>query len=901
MKKALTIIIILCAMQHIVSQIPCYGNDPSGSCCNGIINTDVPYKINTERPALTNNWDWTATDFANSMTSSQFNQATVKNPYYELNGINRDAIWGKYFPQTSWASLKPDSFPNLNPRRGWQLISYNFGKDYLGNTYTSTNDLKDPHFMIYNKYTGQLRLLFTVENNGGTFNSVNIYLGFPQTGNNTNGVGGNPSGNILGSGLFSMYKDPIQTLDEVSNPWVVSPAPANGGTQWSVADYTLQYDPCVCNNNSELKFIFQNFATQSIELSGRGQGIISPFNRDGSNPALFGKEYMNQVSTGFRSNGNFMMNSADALAKTLYVPPMPWFEKLIKNGLNKAFNAAITGGLGFAGSYLSSAMSSEITPWINQSVKNNKDFAWAIKQLGMKGDTTGGITQYKDDAVAKALAGFLGTATSGFSMQLFDTKEPGPTNYFFHEFEIKMVGTASGEYDAQRDKIYLQNPGSLNSKSINPTKLYPLYNEPLGLFAMLRKPKMKRRANYYKNETAQTHVDWVGYIPLVGPLLADETYVTYNGNINKLDYEINSDIDFVLNPSAEIDYEKTKISAAWKIPIVYKKINTGLGCGAPVEKNGNRLVVSMNPGAVPFGNYFPDSVMNLDRSKMFIKISDSVLNDTAYYSTPYIPIEHFKNMRFSYDLEQRACSEFTDVPSGIRLSIMVNYVYKPNAYGEVNEHFQTLDYGVDVETSTNFTKPAYRLPTNGTLVLGNTVFTKDTTIYADSIVIDGIILSSNGARVRIVSKKPIQQISGYVDPAIDHFMGTIYPATSIVPLDDVKVKSFCSSTDYKAKVYPFSNKTVETKHNIKGTSITSLYPNPTSSNTTLRIDNPSSDQAQIMIYDMLGREVYQNQMKYLSDQNNKIELRTEHLQNGLYIVKVKHGEMEQSLRLEVVK
>ena len=149
------------------SQVPCYGNDPNSSCCNGIINTDVPYKVNSERPSLVNNWDWTIPNFTNSMTSSQFNQSTIKNPYFETNGLNRDAIWGKFIPQTSWSSLTANDFPNLNPKRGWQVISYNFGKDYLGNNYTNTNDLKDPHFILYNKYTGQLRLLFTIENNGG--------------------------------------------------------------------------------------------------------------------------------------------------------------------------------------------------------------------------------------------------------------------------------------------------------------------------------------------------------------------------------------------------------------------------------------------------------------------------------------------------------------------------------------------------------------------------------------------------------------------------------------------------------------------------------------------------------------------------------------------------------------
>jgi hypothetical protein len=883
------------------SQVPCFGNDPTSSCCNGIINTDVPFKVNTERPSLINNWNWTNPDFVNNMTSSLFNLSTIKNPYFETNGLNRDAIWGKFFPQTSWSSLSADSFPNLNPRRGWQVVSYNFGKDYLGNPNTNTNDMKDPYFILYNKYTGQLRLLFTIENNGGYQNRVNTYLGFPQTGNNTGGIGGTPSGNILGSGLFSMYKDPVQTLDEISNPNVMSPAPSNGGTQWSVADYVLQYDPCVCNNNSELKFSFGNYSTQNIQLSGRGVGIISPFGRTGANPALFGKDFMLEVTEGFNADGTFMLNNADAIAKTLYVPPMNWLEKLVKNGLNTAFNAALGGAFSLGGNYLSSAMSSEITPWINQAVKDNKDFAWAIGRLNIKGDTTGGVTQYGSKEVAGALAGYLGTATSGFSMQLFDTKEPGPTNYFLNEFEIKMVGTSTGETDANRDKIYLQNPGSLNSKNINPSRLYPLYNEPLGLFAMLRKPKIKRRANYHKNETAETHVDVIGYIPIIGPLFADETYVTYNGNYNKLEYEIGSNIDFALNPSAEIDYEKTQISAAWKIPIVYKK-SCGGTCGVKVGLDDNKIIVKYN--GTPFCNFLPDSFFNLTKSKTFIKISNPAFNqDTVYYSTPYIPIEHFKNIRFSYDLEQRACSEFTDVPSGIRLSLMIHYVYKPNAYGEVNEHFQTLDYGVDVETTNNFTKPKYRLPSSGTISIGNTIFTKDTTIYADSIVLNGNISSTNRAVVRIISTKPINQIAGTIDPTVSVYQGSLYPSNPIIPIDESVVKSFCSSSDYKAKVYPYSPKLAKNKDTLLGVlnpSI-SLHPNPTSSKTTLTLSGYENTSVSVMIFDLVGRKVYTQLEKDITARDHQAVLNTETLQAGTYIVKVFNGTEEKIAKLVILK
>jgi hypothetical protein len=900
MKNILIIIQLLFATQHIYSQDPCYGNDPNGSCCNGIINTDVPFKVNTERPSLINNWNWTTPSFTNSMTSSLFTTATIANPYYETNGINWQTIVGKFFPISSYSSLNTDSFPLLDPKKGWQVLAYNFGKDYLGNPYTTTNDLKDPHYVLYNKYTGQMRVLFTIENNSGYQTRTNVILGFPQTGTAIPPGSIIPSGNILGSGLFAMYNDPKQTLDEISAPTVIAPSPSVGGSQWSVADYTLQYDPCVCNRNSQIQVRFKNFVSQNINLSGRGVGVSYPFNSTGTPPG-FGPEFMMQVAEGFNGDGTYMYNQRDDLSKAFYVPPMSFVDQLIKKGMNTAFNAGISAGTGGLVSLLSSAMAGEITPFMNQSIRSNKDFTWALHAAGINGDTTGGIFHYDTKEVAGALAGLMGASTKGFSMQLYKTDDPTSPNFFWNEFEIKMVGTSTGDFKANRNDIILSNPGSLLSKTITPIKHYPLYNEPLGLFAMLRKPKIKRRENTYKNETAKNQIDPIGYIPIIGPIFADNTYVKYNGNYNKLEYEIGSSIDFVLNPSAEIDYEKTQISAAWKIPIIYKKACGG-DCNSYVVKDADKIILSVN--GKQFCQFLPDSFFNLTRSNTFIKISKDTFNDdTTYYSTPYIPIEHFKNMRFSYDLEQRACTEFKDMPEGIRLSMMVHYVYKPNAYGEVNEHFQTLDYGVEVETTTNFTKPKYILPTGGIVTIGNTVFTKDTIIYADSIVLNGTITTINGAKVTIISTKPLLQVGGSVDPTISYYQGSLYPASKIIPLDETLVKSFCASSSYKASSYPYSNKFVTENGNKKESLISKIliYPNPTTANTTLELSNYEKSSVQIRVYDMIGREVWSRLEKDITLPSHKVEVESSRFETGMYIINIDNGVEKKSLKLEVRK
>jgi hypothetical protein len=56
-----------------------------------------------------------------------------------------------------------------------------------------------------------------------------------------------------------------------------------------------------------------------------------------------------------------------------------------------------------------------------------------------------------------------------------------------------------------------------------------------------------------------------------------------------------------------------------------------------------------------------------------------------------------------------------------------------------------------------------------------------------------------------------------------------------------------------------------------------------------------------MVRDIVGREVYGQQMLELDKGKTSLEISTHELHRGIYIVKIIHGELEQSLKLEVTK
>jgi hypothetical protein len=362
-----------------------------------------------------------------------------------------------------------------------------------------------------------------------------------------------------------------------------------------------------------------------------------------------------------------------------------------------------------------------------------------------------------------------------------------------------------------------------------------------------------------------------------------------------------------LNPSAEIDYEKTKISAAYKIPIVYKQ-NCGGKCSELAE-------IIEYAGQVSIGKVVCDKLPKFNfKNDYFVKITDdSIPDDTSYYSTPYLPIEHFNNLRFEYDFIQRACSEFKDLLEGIRISLMIHYVFKPNAYGIVNEHFQTMDYGVEVETTDNFTKTPFQLPQKGNngflgstgnaTLFGNNIYSTSQTFYVDSAVIVGDLSTINGAVITIVSKKPVNYLKGDISPNVIYYQGTIYPASTIVPTSENAVKLFCNSTKYRANQYP-TTKIAKESGNLKSnnsSSSISLHPNPTSSKTTLTLSGYENTSVSVMIFDLVGREVYTQLEKDITAREQQAVLNTETLQAGTYIVKVFNGTEEKIAKLVILK
>jgi hypothetical protein len=79
-----------------------------------------------------------------------------------------------------------------------------------------------------------------------------------------------------------------------------------------------------------------------------------------------------------------------------------------------------------------------------------------------------------------------------------------------------------------------------------------------------------------------------------------------------------------------------------------------------------------------------------------------------------------------------------------------------------------------------------------------------------------------------------------------------------------------------------------------------LYPNPTSENATIKLTNYNNLKLRIGIYDIVGKLVMKEMTEevYNNEDEKEIQLHTESLPMGIYIVKVSYGDTYTSLKLQ---
>lgn len=418
-----------------VTSFQCFSQCPPNGITTNPDNTDwsapiynAPYKKNSGM----NLFDWRQQNFSVFMPTFPLSQVT--SPYY----FDGTALALKGLAQGENNPSKYDFYPE----DGWELLKKGFGKKSDGTIITNEVAV-GPYFILYNKYSGTIRVVGWLSSSVGYFPTMNVRLGFK-------------SGNV--TGIFSYYNSTAIPLDQ-SSPKIYATTPAEiTGAQNApfFADFKVAYDACTCQFESSIAVEFVKVQNMSIDLYGRVLATGVPIDDPIVNSDLSLRRY------------DFLTSVYNKEEQT---------DKSVTAGM---LTYRQIGSLIY--DYNSSANSTFMPSWLAEGF-----------DILSKGTTA--ISKFSIESTAKALEAT--SVVSDFLSILLGSKETTMPTVI--QGEMSLSGQITNSVD-QRIAIPLATPGSLNSQNAPeccaggpPASYYPQYNEVLGVFALLETPKVKMR------------------------------------------------------------------------------------------------------------------------------------------------------------------------------------------------------------------------------------------------------------------------------------------------------------------------------------------------------------------------------------------------------------------------
>ena len=818
MKKYILIqILCLCCFLANAQQnsANCVSVEPNPACCNGQIITDPTIPYNPDRGYL-NQFDWKTNAMKATFTNG--GQWDINNNSgLPINFIN------PFFTDQNDPALKhinfykyPSNVPrtvdklDFQPKNGWELLHRNFGYEQDETTVIPflQRTRESPYFILYNRYTGKLRYIGSLGLGSTSPNQIVTNFQFRRQ---SNGLLGDVSG------LFGMYGEGGLSAPLDKETKAFSASQASDGVRnrkFFTADLDMAYDPCICNTTNDLEFEFAELNTASILLEGRLIGINTPLGSSGTSPLTNSPDFLNSVyKRGSTVKGGMQTyHNIDALVGKYKVVAKSPLEAAALDIFKNVFKSGLNAALGPVDNILGGAATSILTGALNgQSILG---YAIPTKDLKISG------------------FGIAGALSSSLTTALFPDQPPTP-NISFLEAEGVFSGTMTQSNPLNADNIVLAHPGSKESTNlIVPWQKYPFYNEALGVFAITKTPKVSW------SRSSITH-------PFGTNIL--QTFITIG--FQKL--------DFVFNPSAEVDVAKTKIVAA--------------------------LIVDSGSN--------PTRVTNAGK----------VLNGATIYMTPFVPLEYLNQVPIIMEWESGPIA----LPEKISVRLMIEYTFKQNRYGVVNKSFQILTYPVDILPVKPPVVVSYRTSegpdTSHPDYVG--LILRDLSVFPQEKIVGSMVNTvhppqTNGAWSSMIMtgvfQSPVNQSINFDAPTVTVVPTPIYnysldtvlspqgatgeivisaqglkfltPKPVQQPLSEIEVKSFCNSNRYKAKI-PEARYNIADNGNNNTTSPSAqpkqefentltAFPNPTTGETTIRYEvQKEGSSIEIFVSSMLGERV----------------------------------------------
>ena len=912
------LIIFLSVFNLSISYAQCENNvntDYNDTPTNEALPTNPPQPNYGEQ--FLNEFDW---------VPRSVNQTVAKYQTINMNSNILDAgeIQNIYSNQQHpfYSYLYNDLEPN--PMNGWELISVNLGYFPNGEIQSPTSAHTDfPYLILYNKYRSILRV-FGV-----------LGAGFSDFGTSVDGVVvklfiEKNDADLNYNGLLRRAEGTDKTLDQETDFYKMASVTKHQDQKgkWFSADFQIAYDPCVCYYDSRLRLKF-DFIETAYNFDAQINSISVEEDLVTSTTDLVDSDFLNNFNyneTGVReydaSNGYLIYDAIDSLLVnyerelTAYedsieaigehnkqVTRRKWIVKAGRFVL-QAGTFALTGGASGGGT--TAATLENILPQVAPDLlKNENELSELVlselqKLLGkgsemLISEWVGEKVEPEDypDQPMHPTATFTQSTMRGTIQRTIDNYA-GP--------QLRTPGTYGGSFTGSTEPITTPHE-------------YPVYNEALGVFALLKKPKIEI-AKFIKGASCEISEYPVYSEP--GSVPGSEVYyhessseyehVTQIKLLEKLDYLFNPVLDikdYSIQTSFLVNGQVNNLNSDYVATNSEESVNI-----ESISFNADELDTLEHQDTVEFNSiYTPiDALNNFVFSAGVKKTTPDMITLNDYCEQFEIDISKLKN---NLSAEQNQALKIED----IYLKLLINVTYEgEKSDGSPHEYTYMFTYKIDKsDISYDYNNPLHPnlpgssgditqypenlfldgenfdgSPVDGCELNGNVYTCKawnDVELSGNFTVTnnyDVFIEGGNEVRVLPDAVTPPEMV-WQIEPVLDY-------SDPMPPVGETYVSEFCQNEDeYKARSGTKmlqKDSTSESRTPEQGETFAFvLYPNPTSGTTTARIELESAAVSELYITDINGRKL----TSAFKDQPlragvNEYQIPTESLNSGVYLV-----------------
>lgn len=840
-----------------------YGNESTGpmSTNNALPINPTPTGQSDFGNRFLNSFDWLPflpdLQLADYLTSGIANLSQHNNRMLNIYNTSYSSFYNRFQREMDMGFLPI-------PENGWELLAVNLGFYPNGEPFALYNTPNQhsllPYIILYNKYTATIRI-FAKPNDNWVLNnywtSARVIMS----------VDDQPYVN----GLLRYISGLDKALDQQTSVIEYSAVCAvdNQPNQWLAADFQVAFDPCVCTWPSRIRFDFQLIQKEDIVLHG---GAISIEREILNGNQVAHNDYLSNFTGKFTNatNGQFTAEGGFVIYREMQAMIDDYIAKLEKYKLEMALvdlhNKEVDRKIAIL-KYASAAISVALAVVTGGSTTS---IAVAIiASLGavapdlVTKDSDGNITGVKHEKTIKEAEKAIADASkhyqsSNWKKQNLPSRPITPTATFT---EMYFEGSITSTAHRAGPRMY--TPGSYGegnawSIPIPNTSDYPVYNDILGVFALLKTPKVKISENVLDQNLTQSAY----HVPSQGVDVKN----IYQSWTKEYQIQLDSELEYVFNPALDIVSSSIECSFEIQSNVTRKAnyvTNDSLKYGVFIDP---LRTVNMNSVDVDVTTFFPlESPLgkNYQNGSNFCQVFlnnddcfseywqhagevDTVLN-SFNLNSEFLPIDFFKNSISAFSIKNQyhdtriyfsqqdlsvmlppidVNSDGYDIDFKVFLKLLVNITYNnPNNQSGAEEHVYVLTYEIPLEDDyllsnqslinnlagseydytqypalLNFVNTSFDGSQINGCNLDNSVYT---CIAREQILISGNLNTANNHIVFLQAGEEIlvegeSEISPEINMSIIPVLINPFP---MPPADEDRVKSFCSNIEeYQANI-----------------------------------------------------------------------------------------------------